>query len=93
MDHVMLLYKYDITGCELMENEPETIEMFGLCHSVTPVVKHSCPEQCIDNDVIKCCFASSYVTKATTFECVNLPGVEEDLKYSDANDCTCDPCG
>lgn len=76
-----------------MMNEPETLEMSDMCHSIRPVVKHSCAEQCIEYDVIKCCYASSYATKSATFECNNFPGVEVDFKYSDPNDCTCDPCG
>ena len=82
-----------------MENDPETLTLFEVCTSVTPIVLHSCPEQCLVEDVsnddvtnIHCCI-TTYFTNSTQFECANLPGVVTDLKFVDANDCTCEPCG
>ena len=80
-----------------MENDPEIITLFEVCTSVTPVVLHSCPEQCVANDdnndnFFHCCI-TTYFTNSTQFECANLPGVIIELKFLDANDCTCVPCG
>lgn len=74
-----------------MENEPEILTISNICHSIAPVVLHYCPEQCVEDNIIKCCYAS-YVTKSTRYECDNLPGVVVESKYSDPNDCTCNPC-
>lgn len=75
-----------------MDGDPEIYTLFQTCRSIMPVVLHSCPDQCEDDDVVKCCIAN-YVTRTTTFECDNSPGVELDLKYVDVKDCMCDPCG
>lgn len=88
--HDMLIIN-DITECKLMEEKAEVLKLFDTCHSVTPVMLHKCPEQCVDND-IKCC-TTNYVTKSAKFECDNIPGLELDLKYFDAKDCNCEPCG
>jgi len=81
-----------------MANDPATLTLFGECNSVTPIILHSCPEQCVsnddvtNNDVIHCCI-TTYFTNSTQFECDSLPGVVTEFKFFDANDCTCEPCG
>ena len=90
-----LLINYNITelpSCELMQRDPELLTLFNTCHSVQPIIKSYCPEQCKDDDVIKCCI-TRYVTKADKFVCENLPGFETDIKYTDAQECICEPCG
>ena len=93
LDHMMPLINYDIIGCELMEMEPETLPLFdGFCQSIIPIAKSECPTRCYEDDTIKCCI-TSFVTKADKFECEDNPGVAEDLKYQDGDDCICEPCG
>ena len=92
---IQLIIVYDITGlpsCELTERPAEILIVFEVCQSIEPIVKHSCPDQCEDDGITKCCIAT-YATNATKIECNISPGVTDDHKYLDSIDCTCVPCG
>ena len=85
----------DLTSCDLMEQEPMILtRLNGLCQSVAPVVLHYCPEQCQNDneDITRCCI-TTYFSNSTQFECDGLPGVLTELKFLDAIECTCEPCG
>ena len=69
------------------------ITMFGVCQSIEPIVKHYCPEQCRDDDEVTRCCITTYFSNSTEFDCEDAPGVPTELKFLDANDCTCEPCG